>query len=50
MAVADEMINHTVCVTCNQVLKVVAELDACYSRLMFFNHMDQVLACFNFIG
>jgi hypothetical protein len=48
MAAANEVIDNTICVTGNQVLEVVTEFHACYSSLVLFYHMYQVLAGFNF--
>ena len=47
MATASEMIDHTICVTGNQVLEVVTEFYTGDSSSVLFYHMHQVLAFFN---
>jgi len=46
VTVADEMIDHAICIASDQVLEIVAELNARYSRLVFTNDLDQVLSGF----
>jgi len=40
------MIDHAICIAGDQVLEIVAELNAGYSRLVFTNDLDQVLSGF----